>query len=223
MLNSIAIIPDGNRRYAKDKGLSLREVYSKSTDKILDLVRWSKEENIKILTIWGFSTENWNRSEKEVRLVFELFGEKMIQALSSKELYEEGAKIRIIGNLSEMPKKVRELAKKLEEETKNNKKINLNILINYGGRSDILQAVNKILSEKKKKVDESEFMKRLIVDEEPDLIIRTSGEMRTSGLLAFQSTYSELYFTKKYFPEFTKRDFLKAVEEFNRRKRRFGK
>jgi undecaprenyl diphosphate synthase len=223
MLNSIAIIPDGNRRYAEKHNLPLRKVYSKSTDKMLEIVRWCKEQNIKTLTLWGFSSENWKRSKTEVNLVFGIFCDKMIEALQSKDLYEEGARIRIIGNLKEMPEKVQILAKRLEDETKANKKINLNILINYGGRDEIIQAINKAISEKKKKIGEEDFKKYLQIQDEPDLIIRTSGEMRLSGLMAFQSAYSELYFTKKYFPEFTKRDFLKAVEEFNQRKRRFGK
>jgi undecaprenyl diphosphate synthase len=223
MLKSIAIIPDGNRRFARKKKLSLEEVYRKSIDKIFDIVKWCKEFNIKTLTLWGFSTENWKRSKIERKILFRLFEEKAREVLRDERINKEGIKIRIIGEISKFPKRLEELFREVERKTKKNKKIILNILLNYGGRKEIIAAVNKILLKKKKKISEEEFKKYLWLKDEPDLIIRTSGEMRLSGFLSFQSAYSELYFVKKYFPELTKNDFKKIVENFKKRERRFGR
>lgn len=223
MLKHLAIIPDGNRRYAKLHNRPFREVYSKSINKLEELVRWCKEQKIDTLTIWGFSTENWKRSEVEVGLILELFEEKAFEVIKNSRLDKEGARIRVIGNLEQLPEKLQKLAKVIEEKTKDNKQLNLNLLLNYGGRDEIIYAVNKLLATKKKNVTEEEFKSSLMLPGEPDMIIRTSGEQRLSGIMPFQSTYAEIYFTKRYFPEFTKKDFLAAIEEFNRRQRRFGK
>jgi len=223
MLNSIAIIPDGNRRYAKLHDKSLKEVYSKSVDKFQEMIDWCKEADIKTLSIWGFSTENWTRSQTEIKQLLELFEEKSENIIQTKSPEKDGVRMKVIGDVKRLPKRLQKLTKEVEEKTKNNKDLTVNLLINYGGRAEIIHAVNQIVTGKKKKISEKDFKKYLWLNEEPDLIIRTSGEMRLSGLLPFQSTYSELYFSKKYFPEFTKRDFLKAIEEFNQRKRRFGK
>ncbi|MGC9310935.1 MAG: polyprenyl diphosphate synthase [Candidatus Aenigmatarchaeota archaeon] len=227
MIKHVAIIPDGNRRYAKAHGLSISEVYGNAIEKGLEIARWCREEKIDTLTAWGFSTENWKRSKSEIGTLFQLFEEKAKNLLESAEAAEEiqkaGLRVRIIGDRTKLPKPLQALAAEIEKKTAKNKLRTLNILINYGGREEILGAVNRILSDGKKRVSEKEFSKYLLLDSEPDLIIRTSGEMRLSGLLPFQSTYSELYFSKKFFPEFEKADFVEAIEEFKRRKRRFGK
>jgi len=223
MLKHIAIIPDGNRRYARNANISIEKVYEKSIKKVFDIVVWCKEFKIKTLTIWGFSTENWKRSEIEKKILFKLFEKKCKEILSDKAIDKEGIKIKIIGNIKQFSKNLQKLFKDIEIKTKKNKKFNLNVLINYGGRSEIISAINQILLEGKKKITEVEFKKHLWLKEEPDLIIRTSGEQRLSGLLPFQSVYSELYFEKKLFPEFQKKDFLKALKNFEKRERRFGK
>ncbi|MBN2094833.1 MAG: di-trans,poly-cis-decaprenylcistransferase [Candidatus Aenigmarchaeota archaeon] len=223
MLKHVAIIPDGNRRYAEKKKISLKDSYQKSIDKLPELVSWCKEQKIEILTIWGFSSENWKRSEAEIGTLQELFDGKMEQALKEKLLEKEGVQVHIAGNLSKFPARFQKFSRQIEEKTKKNKALKLNLLINYGGREEIITAVNKLLSEKKKSVTAEDFKKYLWLDNEPDLIIRTSGEQRTSGLLPFQSVYSELHFSKKHFPDFGKKDFLAAIKDYNKRQRRFGK
>lgn len=227
MLKSVAIIPDGNRRYAKKNNMSLKDAYALAIDKTLDIARWCRGEKITTLTMWGFSTENWKRAKKEINIVFDLLEKKGNIALKSEELAreveKEGLNVRFIGDLTKLPSGLQKVANEIERKTKKNKKCMLNILLNYGGRDEILHAVNQILSEGKTKVTEAGFKKHLMLESEPDLIIRTSGEQRLSGLLPFQSVYSELYFSKKLFPEFDKKEFKKAVNEYRNRKRRFGK
>lgn len=223
MLNHIAIIPDGNRRYAKKMGLSIEVVYNRAMDKIYEIVGWCKELKIKTLTVWGFSTENWRRPELEKKILFMLFEKKGKEILLDKRIDKEGIKIKIIGNTKQFSKKLQKLFRDIEEKTKKNVKLNLNILLNYGGRKEIIQAVNQILSEGKKNINENRFKKYLWLSDEPDIIIRTSGEQRLSGLLPFQSVYSELYFEPKYFPEIQKKDFLKMIKTIEKRERRFGK
>jgi len=223
MLNHIAIIPDGNRRYAKKMGLSIDVVYNRAMDKIYEIVGWCKELKIKTLTVWGFSTENWRRPELEKKILFMLFEKKGKEILLDERIDKEGIKIKIIGNTKQFSKKLQKLFRDLEEKTKQNVELNLNILLNYGGRKEIIQAINQILSEGKKKINENRFKKYLWLSDEPDIIIRTSGEQRLSGLLPFQSVYSELYFEPKYFPEIQKRDFLKMIKTIEKRERRFGK
>ena len=223
MLNHIAIIPDGNRRYAKKMGLSIDVVYNRAMDKIYEIVEWCKELKIKTLTVWGFSTENWRRPKLEKKILFMLFEKKGKEILLDKRIDKEGIKIKIIGNTKQFSKKLQKLFREIEEKTKKNVELNLNILLNYGGRKEIIQAVNQILSEGKKNINEYRFKKYLWLSDEPDIIIRTSGEQRLSGLLPFQSVYSELYFEPKYFPEIQKKDFLKMIKTIEKRERRFGK
>ena len=223
MLKHLAIIPDGNRRYAKKSKILIRDIYKSSIEKIFDMVKWSQDAKISILTIWGFSTENWKRSSSEKKILFRLFEEKATELLLDKRLATGGIQIKIIGDKKQFSKKLQNLFCEIEEKTKKNKKLKLNLLLNYGGRNEILSAINNLLKEGKKKIDEKTFKKYLWLSEEPDLIIRTSGECRLSGLLPFQSVYSELYFEPKYFPEFEKNDFNKAIKSFNKESRRFGK
>ena len=223
MLRSIAIIPDGNRRYCKKKRISLEEGYKKSIDKIFRIVKWCKEMKIKSLIIWGFSTENWKRNKLEREVLFKLFEEKAKQVLDDERIDKEKIKIRILGETNKFSKRLRDLFERIEQKTKKYGRFNLNILLSYGGRREIVEAVNKIISKGRKKITEKEFKKYLWVQENPDLIIRTGGELRLSGFIPFQSTYSELFFTRKYFPEFTKTDFEKVIENYKKRQRRFGR
>ena len=223
MLKHLAIIPDGNRRYAKKSKLPIKKVYKEAIDKVFEIVKWCKESRIKTLTVWGFSTENWRRSEIEKMILFILFEEKGKEFLIDKRFTNEEIKVKIIGNTKQFSKNLQKLFKDIEEKTKNNKKINLNVLLNYGGRDEIIRAVNQILSKNKKKITEAYFKKYLWLQDEPDLVVRTSGEQRLSGFLTFQSIYSEIYFEPKYFPEITKKDFLCIIKEFKKRRRRFGK
>ncbi len=223
MLKHLAIIPDGNRRYAKKSKIQIRDIYKSSIEKTFDMIKWCLEAKISVLTIWGFSTENWKRSNSEKKVLFRLFEEKSTELLLDERFATGGVQIKIIGDKKQFSKKLQNLFCEIEEKTKKNKKLKLNLLLNYGGRDEILSAINNLLKEGKKKIDEKTFKKYLWLSEEPDLIIRTSGECRLSGLLPFQSVYSELYFEPKYFPEFEKKDFNKAIKNFNNQSRRFGK
>ncbi|MFA5381548.1 MAG: polyprenyl diphosphate synthase [Candidatus Micrarchaeia archaeon] len=218
----IAIIPDGNRRWAKENKLDYILGHKKGTEVLRQLLDWTGELNIPILSIWGFSTENFNRNENEVNYLFNLFNEKIDEYLKEHEKYK--AKIRFIGDRSKFSKEFTKKIEKVEELTKNNKDFQLNILLNYGGREEIIKIIKELKNTKE------ETTEKLIEDHlytngipDPDLIIRTSGEKRLSGLMPWQSVYSELYFINKLWPDFTKEDLEKAIEEYGNRKRRFGK
>lgn len=222
-ITHLAIIPDGNRRYAKKYKISLEQAYDKSINKVFEITKWCKESNIKTLTIWGFSTENWNRSLTERRILFKLFEIRSKKFMKEFQKNNQNIKINIIGELFKFPKSLQELFLKVQEKSKSNKEFQLNLLLNYGGRKELLSAINQLLKDGIKKINEEDFKKYLWIREEPELIIRTSGETRLSGLLPFQSVYSELFFEKKLFPEFQKDDFLNAIKDFKLREKRFGR
>ena len=220
----ISIIPDGNRRWAKEKGLaaSLGHYQAGSIDNLEPLINEARELGVKYISIWGFSTENWKREKKEIDAIFNL----ILKYLKNfeKDAMEQGIRFRHLGRKDRMPKPlVNELAK-LEEETKENTGFNVQLCLDYGGRDEIVRTVNKILKNRNKKISEDDFSESLDSKGIPDvdLVIRTSGEKRTSGLMPFQSVYAELYFTEVYFPDFDAKELRKAVEEFSRRQRRFG-
>ncbi len=218
----IAIIPDGNRRWAKKNKLELILGHTQGTEVLRKVLNWAKELDIPMISIWGFSTENFNRNEKEVEFLFKLFNEKIDEYL--KEYDKHKAKIRFIGDRSKFSKEFIEKIEKVETLTKDNKGFQLNILLNYGGRAEILKVVKELKNTNEKiteKLIEDHLYTSGIPD--PDLIIRTSGERRLSGLMPWQSTYSELYFIDKLWPDFTKEDLVQAIDEYSNRKRRFGK
>ncbi|MCX8198093.1 MAG: polyprenyl diphosphate synthase [Candidatus Micrarchaeota archaeon] len=218
----IAIIPDGNRRWAARKKVPLAQAYSKGIDHIADVLKWCKKHKINTLTMWGFSTENFMRSKKEVGELFRLFSQKLSEGL--KHDYKKyKVRVRFLGRISELPKDVQEKMKKVENETEKNDKYTLNLLLAYGGRQEILDAVNAAVSSGVKKFDEESFSKLLYLKDSPDLVIRTSGEIRTSGFLPWQSSYSEYYFSKKLWPDFAYSDFKKALKDYSRRRRKYGK
>lgn len=216
----IGIIPDGNRRFGKKYGLSLVQAYERGINKINEVCNWSKELGIKTITIWGFSTENFNRNPIEKNAFFNLLHKKIQELIKERE--RRNLRIRIVGKIEWFPKYLQESFKKLEKKYCDGE-LNLNIALGYGGRQEIVDAVNRIIKSRIKIVNKNIFSKFLYIEEEPDLIIRTSGEHRLSGFLPWQSVYSEFVFLKPLWPELTKRDFLKAIKEFQRRQRRFGK
>ena len=221
----IAIVPDGNRRWAKANGMSTREGYAKGIEHIGDVLKWCKEADVRMLTMWGFSTDNFKRDQGEIKDLFGLFKENLKKALDSDEKNKYEVRVRIFGRIDLFPKEIQEMIKKAEEISSKNKAYQLNLLLSYGGREEIVDAVNAIIHEGIKKVDEEGISKHLYTADipDPDLIIRTSGEQRLSGLMPWQSTYSELYFSEKLWPDFGKGDFLSALDEYAKRKRRFGK
>jgi len=222
----VGIIMDGNRRWAKESGLPTLEGHRRGYDKIKKVGKWCKDRGVKILTVWGFSTENWERSKKEVEYLMRIFK----NALSRKEIRwinDENIKLQIIGQKKRFSKDIQKLMAEAEEATKNNTGGILNLALSYGGRAELLEAFHKI---SKKKLPPSKITEELISNnlwtagqKDPDLIIRTSGERRISGFLMWQSAYSELYFCEKYWPAFEEKDLDEAFLDYANRERRFGK
>jgi len=220
----ISIIPDGNRRWAREKGLRSVEGYKAvGYEHLESLVSEAKKLGVKYMSLWIFSTENWKRPKSEIKFLFDHFVRNTKTLLESS--IKNKVRIRHIGRKDRLPKNVVQELIKLEEDTKDFDSMNVQMCLDYGGRDEIVRAVNKIVKEGKRKVNEKEFASYLdSVDiPDPDLIIRTSGEKRTSGFMPFQSSYSELYFADVHFPDFTSKELRKAVEEFSRRRRNFGK
>ncbi|MBT4124109.1 MAG: di-trans,poly-cis-decaprenylcistransferase [Candidatus Pacebacteria bacterium] len=226
----IAIIMDGNRRWAKKKGLDVIIGHQKmAREGIERVVKAAIDFDISYLTLWAFSTENWNRNPREVKALMSLFRE--LFDVQVKELNELGVKIQTIGDISRFDQDIQENMTLWQEKTKNNNKLTVNFALNYGGRDEILRAVEKISKKVKTgelstdKLSAEDFSKYLDTADmpEPDLIIRPGGDQRLSGFLLWQCNYSELYFTDTLMPDFGKKDLEKAILELNDRQRRFGK
>lgn len=221
----IAIILDGNRRWAKTKGFPVFLGHKKGMENAKKIVLYAQKVGVKIVTMYGFSTENWSRSEKEVDYLMKLF-ENFIDKYID-EYKKKGVQFRHIGSMKELPSSLQKKIKNAIEATKNNQGIIINLALNYGGRDEIKRTVQKLIE---KKVKAEDITLDLIGENldtaglpDPDLIIRTSGEQRTSGFLLWQGAYSELYFPKVNWPDFDEKEFDKAIIEFNKRQRRFGK
>jgi undecaprenyl diphosphate synthase len=221
----IVLFPDGNRRWAKNKGLMSLEGHKQGYKNLLDFSEWCKNKGVKVLTAFGFSTENWNRSPDEVDYLMKLLEKCLIDNLDKYN--KEGTKVRVIGQRDRLPESLKNAIKITEEATKNNSDLFLNLAISYGGKWDILNAVKKIIEDKipTDKIDEKLFETYLSTAElpAPDFIIRAGGEKRLSNFVLWQAAYSELYFSPKLWPDFTEQDLDEALEEFDNRHRRFGK
>ena len=221
----LGIIIDGNRRWAKERGLSSFEGQKKGLDNVHKIGDWAKEKGIKILTLYTFSTENWKRTKQEVRYLMKLLSEAFSKK-NVKKLHQKGIKVQAIGQRERLPKFLQKKIETAERITKNNKENILNLAISYGGRPEIIQAVKNIIKKRipADKITEEVINKNLWTTglPDPDLIIRTGSEQRLSNFLTWQSVYSELYFTKKYWPDFTKKDLDMALLDFSLRQRRFG-
>jgi len=219
----IGIIMDGNRRWAKNQNLPSLKGHQKGYETFLDIAEYAFEKGVSVLSVYAFSTENWKRAEEEVGYLMGLLRKAVNE--SYKRLHEKGIRILISGRTHELPGKLKEDVKRVEEETKENTKGVLHIALNYGGRPEIVDAVNAILKKGDlKKVTEEDFAQHLYNPEVPDLdlIIRTSGEQRLSGFFPWQGIYAELLFVKKHWPDFTKDDLDDAIIEYANRQRRFG-
>ena len=223
-LGHLGIIMDGNRRWAKNQGLPALEGHRRGYDKLKKAASWCIKKNIKILTVYAFSTENWNRSEKEVSYLMNLLRTGLLRDI--KELGEKGVKVKFIGQISRLDKDLQRLIKDVEAQTRANKKLLFQVAISYGGRPELIFAVQKIVRQKirPEKITEKVIAAHLwtagVAD--PDLIVRTSGEQRLSNFLTWQSAYSELMFIEKHWPDFNESDLNKIVVEYNKRQRRFG-
>ncbi len=221
----IVLFPDGNRRWAKNKGLDSFEGHMQGEKKFDDFLHWCKRRGVAVVTVFGFSTENWKRSEKEVSYLMNLFEKYLGEGI--EQFNNEEVCVRIIGEKEKLPNSLQEVVKKVEESTKNNKKMYLNLAVSYGGRWDIINAVKKIIKEKIpiEIITEELFEQHLSTAGlvEPDLILRVGGEMRLSNFVLWQGAYSELYFSPKLWPDFTEADLDLALQEFDARQRRYGK
>lgn len=220
---------DGNRRYAKKNNLPTLEGHRKGYEKIGEVLDWASDEKvgIKNVILYAFSTENWNRSKSEVSYLMDLF--KMILTKEIKKLKTKGVRIKHIGEIDRFSPEIQNLLKKAEEDTKEQEKITLVLALSYGGRAEILGALKKISKEKTpseiEKMSENDFSLYLQTRDipDPDIIVRTSGEMRLSNFLPWQSVYSELFFVPVFWPEFSRKDFDSILDEYASRHRRMGK
>lgn len=227
----VAIIMDGNRRYAKELGLDPKLGHLFGRDKLEQVLEWCFELGIKNLTVYAFSTENFQRDGAEVQTLMDLCKSELDKAAKDSRIHKNKVKIRIIGKLESLPERIAKSAQHLMERTKEYDRHSFNIALAYGGREEILHAIKEIANDVKSDKLKIDDIKESLVSKylytnglpDPDLILRTSGEERISNFLLWQIAYSELYFSDVYWPAFQKRDFLKAIKTCQTRKRRFGK
>jgi len=221
----IGFIVDGNRRWAKEKGLATFIGHKKGVERIEEIVKYAQDLGIKIVTIYAFSTENWKRSEREVSYLMKLFESFAIHKI--KEANKREIRIRILGNFERLPTSLQKVLEKAKNLTKDNQKIIVNVALSYGGRDEIVRSFRKLtaLGTKLEEITEELISRNLDTAglPDPDFIVRTSGEQRLSNFLPWQSTYSELYFPKVYWPDFDKTQLDIAILEFQNRRRRLGK
>ncbi len=224
----IAVIMDGNGRWAKMRNLPRTLGHKKGIERVEDLLKNAKEIGIKIVTLFAFSTENWLRPKQEIDMLFSYLKEFLVT--KREKLNQEGVRVNFIGRRDRLDSNLLEEIRKVEELTQGNQDLILNIALDYGGRWDILEGAKRLAQDFSKKeislqnIGEKEFSDYLALKgiPEPDLLIRTSGEMRISNFLLWQVAYTELYFTPCLWPDFNKEELIKAVDAYSRRERRFG-
>ena len=218
----VGFIMDGNRRWAKERDLDTLEGHQKGHDAFVEIVRLLRESDIEHGIFYAFSTENWNRSEREVSYLLRLFQKDIDRFRAGVE--EEKVRVRIVGERSRFPESLQESMDDLEAKTEQYEGTTIWIALSYGGRAELLAAVNKAI-QNGGHVSEESFSKLLWTTgmPDPDLIIRTSGEQRLSNFLPWQSVYSELFFTDTYWPDFGRKEFESILEEYGNRVRRKGK
>lgn len=228
-LQHIAIIMDGNRRWAKNHMLPSAVGHQKGVESLKNTMRSFDKFGIKYLTVYAFSTENWNRKKEEVDFLMNLLAKTLTDELD--EMHEENVKIKFVGNIEKLNPKLIEILKNAENKTKNNTGVNLQIAFNYGARDEIVNAVKKITQKaldgeiKIGEIDEKLVSENLYTAKipDPDLLIRTGGEKRISNYLLWQIAYSEVYVTEKFWPEFDENALTEAILGFEKRNRRYGK
>jgi len=229
----VAVILDGNRRWAEKHGLPRLMGHRFGVDKIDSLLHWLKDLNVKSLTIYVFSTENFSRPQEEVNEIMNLVEEKLSDLLSSSEIHKMRIKVKAIGRLDLLPPRLGEMLQKIEDATRDYENFYLNIALAYGGRAEIVDATRKIAEEVQQgklnpsEIDEETIERHLytayLPRSDPDMIIRTSGEERLSNFLLWQSAYSELFFLDVYWPDFRRIDLWRAIRTYQGRERRSGK
>jgi undecaprenyl diphosphate synthase len=221
--NHISIILDGNRRYAKKVGIPKLKGHEKGFSKIKEVLQWSMDLGVKEVTLYCFSTENFNREKEEVDYLFSLFRKKIGDFKKDKVIHDNKVNISFIGRLSMFPKDMQKSMKEVVEATKDYGNYKLNLALAYGSRYEIIDAVKKIISKNIKDINEQVIQENLYLPDDVDIFIRPGGEKRLSNFLLWQNSYAELFFIDKLWPEFEKEDLIKIIEEFKQRERRFGK
>ncbi len=219
----VAIIMDGNGRWAEMHGLKRVHGHREGSRAVRAVVTTARKMGIPVLTLYAFSSENWNRPLSEIRTLMSLLKEFLIQ--EKKTLLENNIRLKVIGNSKKLPQLVLREIYKVEKETQHNNGMVLNIALSYGGREEIVNAVRKIIRGGNTKINEKIFSQYLYTQglPDPDLLIRSSGEMRISNFLLWQCAYSEFYFTDTLWPDFNEEEFYKALHTFQLRKRRYGR
>ena len=225
----IGIIPDGNRRAAKRLMKRPWMGHKWGIEKLRELFKWSRELDIKEITVYAFSLKNFNRPKEEFDFLMNLFRKEFDHLKNDPEIYENKIKINFIGRINLFAQDIQEKMKELEERTKNHDKYIINFAMAYDGRAEVVDTIKKIATQVKEgkikieDIDEDLIKKNLYMDNDVDLIIRTSGEKRTSSFLPLQADYAELVFIENYWPDLTKEQFVEAINNFKSRERRFGK
>jgi len=224
----VAIIMDGNGRWATKKGLPRKYGHKRGVSVLKEILKSSKKLGCKVLTVYAFSTENWIRPRKEVDFLINLFSEVLKNEI--RDIHEESIKIKFIGDLTPFPKNLKEIISSAESLTKNNNKFLFNVCVNYGGRQEIVKVAKELALKssageiKPSEINEELFNSELLTGgiKDPELLIRTSGEKRISNFLLWQLAYSEIYISDVLWPEFNEHEFLKAIIDYQSRNRRFG-
>ncbi len=219
----VGIIMDGNGRWARKRGLPRVMGHKVGVESVRSVIRVSRNIGIRYLTLYTFSSENWQRPKEEVTYLMQLLKTLLIKEV--EDLNRQGVRVRAIGRIDKLGKEVLEALNYAIERTKNNRELNLYLALSYGGRQEIIDAINRILQSGVQSVDEETFRKFLYDPELPDvdLLIRTAGEYRISNFLLWHTAYAELYITDVLWPDFREEEFLKAVEDYSKRIRKFGK
>jgi len=224
----VAIIMDGNGRWATKKGLPRSFGHKKGVSVLKEILKAAKNLGCKVITVYAFSTENWTRPTKEVDFLINLFSEVLKKEI--EEIHEESTKIKFIGNLTPFPETLKEIISSSESLTKNNNKFLFNVCVNYGGRQEIVKVARELALKtssgeiEPNEVNEELFNSELLTQglKDPELLIRTSGEKRISNFLLWQLAYSEIYISDVMWPDFNESEFLKAIIDYQSRNRRFG-
>lgn len=218
----IAFIIDGNGRWAKEKGMPRTYGHKVGVEAVKNTVNNCLEIGIKQLSFYCFSTENWNRPKDEIDAIFDLMKDYLEKF--ADEYVNKGIKLYVSGDITKLPTDLQEKIVNIVDKTKDNDNMMVNICLNYGGRAEIVRAVNTIINEKIENVTEKSFKNYLYTKDfkDPDLIVRTSGENRISNFMLYQLAYSEFYFPKTYWPDFDKKELIKALNNYAKRTRKFG-
>ena len=222
-LKHIAFIMDGNGRWATGRGLPREYGHKKGVEVFKEITEYCHKIGVQCVTVYAFSTENWNRKPEEVNFLMDLLGQTLKNEL--KEMHENNVVISFIGDTTKLSANLQEILANAIDTTKNNTGVNLQIAFNYGSRAEIVKAVQDIVNSEEKNITEETISKHLYTSNipDPDLLIRTGGEMRISNYLLWQIAYSEIIVLKDFWPEFNKTKLAECVEEFNNRNRRWGK